>query len=129
RDHACKCQTYVISEKVGRQASAQSRSGPRARQGRRVGLCPHPHDQDLKHRRLRLLPGPPRPGQRMSLVEIKGLKVSFRQHGGEVEAVRGVDLSLKDGESLGIVGESGSGKSVTCLALMRLLAPTATITA
>ena len=65
----------------------------------------------------------------MSLVEIKGLKVSFRQHGGEVEAVRGVDLSLKDGESLGIVGESGSGKSVTCLALMRLLANTATIKA
>ena len=65
----------------------------------------------------------------MSLVDIKGLKVSFRQHGGEVEAVRGVDLSLKDGESLGIVGESGSGKSVTCLALMRLLANTATIKA
>jgi len=65
----------------------------------------------------------------MSLVEIKGLKVSFRQHGGEVEAVRGVDLSLKDGESLGIVGESGSGKSVTCLALMRLLANTATVRA
>lgn len=65
----------------------------------------------------------------MNLVEIKGLKVSFRHHGGEVEAVRGVDLTLKDGESLGIVGESGSGKSVTCLALMRLLAPTATVKA
>ncbi len=39
----------------------------------------------------------------MNLVEIKGLKVSFRQHGGEVEAVCGIDLSLKDGESLGIV--------------------------
>jgi oligopeptide/dipeptide ABC transporter ATP-binding protein len=65
----------------------------------------------------------------MSLVEIKDLRVSFRQHGGEVEAVRGVDISLKDGESLGIVGESGSGKSVTCLALMRLLASTATIKA
>jgi oligopeptide/dipeptide ABC transporter ATP-binding protein len=65
----------------------------------------------------------------MSLVEIKGLQVSFRQHGGEVEAVRGVDLSLRDGESLGIVGESGSGKSVTCLALMRLLASTATVKA
>ncbi len=65
----------------------------------------------------------------MSLVEIKGLKVSFRQHGGEVEAVRGIDISLNDGESLGIVGESGSGKSVTCLALMRLLANTATVKA
>jgi len=65
----------------------------------------------------------------MSLVDIKGLKVSFRQHGGEVEAVRGVDLFLRDGESLGIVGESGSGKSVTCLALMRLLASTASVSA
>jgi len=65
----------------------------------------------------------------MNLVEIKGLKVSFRQHGGQVDAVRGVDLSLSEGESLGIVGESGSGKSVTCLALMRLLANTATVEA
>ena len=65
----------------------------------------------------------------MTLVDIKGLKVSFAQHGGTIDAVRGVDLSLKDGESLGIVGESGSGKSVTCLALMRLLANTATIKA
>ncbi|MBN9316164.1 MAG: ABC transporter ATP-binding protein [Devosia sp.] len=65
----------------------------------------------------------------MTLVDIRGLKVSFRQHGGQIEAVRGVDIQLADGESLGIVGESGSGKSVTCLALMRLLANTATITA
>jgi peptide/nickel transport system ATP-binding protein/glutathione transport system ATP-binding protein len=65
----------------------------------------------------------------MTLVDIKGLKVSFAQHGGTIDAVRGVSLSLEDGESLGIVGESGSGKSVTCMALMRLLPATATITA
>jgi ABC-type glutathione transport system ATPase component len=65
----------------------------------------------------------------MTLVDIKGLKVSFAQHGGTIEAVRGVSLSLKDGESLGIVGESGSGKSVTCMALMRLLPNTATVSA
>lgn len=65
----------------------------------------------------------------MTLVNIKGLKVSFRQHGGQIDAVRGVDIQLAEGESLGIVGESGSGKSVSCLALMRLLPSTATITA
>jgi peptide/nickel transport system ATP-binding protein/glutathione transport system ATP-binding protein len=65
----------------------------------------------------------------MTLVDIKGLKVSFRQHGGMIDAVRGIDLTLADGESLGIVGESGSGKSVTCLALMRLLGGNAMVSA
>jgi ABC-type glutathione transport system ATPase component len=63
------------------------------------------------------------------LVEISGLKVEFAQHGSAVEAVRGVGFHVDEGESVGIVGESGSGKSVTCLALMRLLAPTARVTA
>ena len=46
-----------------------------------------------------------------------------------VQAVRGVSFHLDEGESLGIVGESGSGKSVTCLALLRLLAPPRKVTA
>jgi ABC-type microcin C transport system duplicated ATPase subunit YejF len=65
----------------------------------------------------------------MTLVDIKGLRVSFAQHGGTVEAIRGVSLHVNEGESLGIVGESGSGKSVTCLALMRLLTSSAKVTA
>jgi peptide/nickel transport system ATP-binding protein len=54
------------------------------------------------------------------LVEIKGLTIRFT---GErtVHAVNDVDLSLGDGEVLGLLGESGSGKSVTLRALMRLL--------
>ncbi|WP_210259874.1 ABC transporter ATP-binding protein [Martelella sp. HB161492] len=55
------------------------------------------------------------------LAEIRDLHVSFRQHEGNVQAVRGVSFHIDEGESLGIVGESGSGKSVTCMALMRLL--------
>lgn len=57
----------------------------------------------------------------MRMVEIEDLHVSFSQHEGLVQAVRGVSFHLDQGESLGIVGESGSGKSVTCSALLRLL--------
>jgi len=66
----------------------------------------------------------------LPLVEIEDLYVSFSQHDGLVQAVRGVSFELAAGESLGIVGESGSGKSVTCSALLRLLRePPARITA
>ncbi len=57
----------------------------------------------------------------MRLVDIQNLLVSFPQHEGLVQAVRGVTLHVDAGESLGIVGESGSGKSVTCMAVLRLL--------
>jgi len=65
----------------------------------------------------------------MPLVEIEDLKVTFRQYGGAVEAVRSISFTLQEGESLGIVGESGSGKSVSCSALLRLLPSTAEVTA
>ena len=41
--------------------------------------------------------------------------------------MRGVDLTLAAGEVLGIVGESGSGKTVTMLAVLGLLPPTARV--
>ena len=56
------------------------------------------------------------------LLRIKDLTIEFRRRGGEpMQAVNGISLDLKQGESLAIVGESGSGKSATALALARLL--------
>ncbi|MEX3896694.1 ABC transporter ATP-binding protein [Paraburkholderia sp. BR10954] len=60
------------------------------------------------------------------LCEIDDLRIGFRSHGGELsEAVRGLSLTLRRGERLGIVGESGSGKSLTGRALLGLLPPEA----
>ena len=65
----------------------------------------------------------------MPVLEVQDLRVHFRLGTDFVHAVDGVDLCLEPGEKLGMVGESGSGKSVTCLALMRLLSPTARVSA
>ncbi len=59
------------------------------------------------------------------LFEVRGLRIVYRRPGSRpVEAVRGVDFTLDEGETLGIVGESGSGKSTIAKALM-LLQPVA----
>jgi len=64
------------------------------------------------------------------LCEIDDLRIAFRAHDGTLnEAVRGLSLTLKKGERLGIVGESGSGKSLTGRALLGLLPPAAHCTA
>lgn len=55
-----------------------------------------------------------------TLLEIKGLKTYFQTDEGVVPAVDGVDITVYEGETVGIVGESGCGKSVTSLTTMRL---------
>jgi len=63
------------------------------------------------------------------LLQISDLTVTFVSRSGlALEAVRGLDLTLEDGELHGIVGESGSGKSVAMMAVMGLLAPSARVT-
>jgi|DewCreStandDraft_4_1066084.scaffolds.fasta_scaffold30058_3 peptide/nickel transport system ATP-binding protein len=63
------------------------------------------------------------------ILDIKNLSVDFSTENGTYNAVKGLNLSVGNGEILGLVGESGSGKSVTSLALMRLLkSPPAIIT-
>jgi oligopeptide/dipeptide ABC transporter ATP-binding protein len=57
------------------------------------------------------------------LLDVRGLRTSFRLREGTVRAVTGVDFSVRRGEILGLVGESGCGKSVSSLSIMRLVAP------
>jgi oligopeptide/dipeptide ABC transporter ATP-binding protein len=56
-----------------------------------------------------------------AVLEIRNLTARFRTAEITVEAVRGLDLDIAEGEVLGLIGESGSGKTVTGLALLRLL--------
>lgn len=53
------------------------------------------------------------------MVEIHDLHVRF--HGASREAVAGIDLTIRDGEVVGLVGESGSGKTVTAMTLSGLI--------
>ena len=56
-----------------------------------------------------------------SMMSISNLHVRFTTPFGLLEAVRGVDLEIPSGASVGVVGESGSGKTVMCRASMGLL--------
>jgi peptide/nickel transport system ATP-binding protein len=58
----------------------------------------------------------------MSLLEVSDLHVTYAAAGpAPIPAVRGVDLTLDVGQTLGIAGESGCGKSSMAAALLRLL--------
>jgi peptide/nickel transport system ATP-binding protein len=58
-----------------------------------------------------------------TIVEVKDLTVNFYTYAGVVEALDKVNISIREGEILGLVGETGSGKSVTSLSVMMLVPP------
>ena len=62
------------------------------------------------------------------LLELRDLSVHYRSARGDVPAVRGVDLTLFPGQTLGLAGESGCGKSTLAMSVLRLLPASATVT-
>ncbi len=62
------------------------------------------------------------------LLEVEDLNVSFGTSTDAVRAVRGLNLSVAAGEIVALVGESGCGKSLSALAVMKLIPPTARAT-
>ncbi|GAB6939228.1 ABC transporter ATP-binding protein [Isoptericola variabilis] len=61
------------------------------------------------------------------LLEVEDLAVEFRSDDGAVRAVDGLGYRVEAGRTLALVGESGCGKSVSSLAVMGLLPPTARV--
>ena len=70
--------------------------------------------------------------QRATVLQLEGMKrhyplmkgAIYRRRVGTVYAVDGIDLEIKEGETLGLVGESGCGKTSTLLEVLNLKAPT-----
>jgi oligopeptide transport system ATP-binding protein len=54
------------------------------------------------------------------MLTLKDLRVSFHTYAGEVEALRGINLHVDEGDVLAVVGESGCGKTVTAQSVMQL---------
>ncbi|MEU4063608.1 ATP-binding cassette domain-containing protein [Streptomyces wedmorensis] len=60
----------------------------------------------------------------MPLISTAGLARTFPTRNGPVEAVRGIDLTVRPGEIVGLLGPNGAGKTTTLRMLTTLLAPT-----
>ena len=71
----------------------------------------------------------PQGAQGEVLLDVRGLRTSFRLRDATVRAVTGIDFSIRRGEVVGLVGESGCGKSVSSLSIMRLISPPGVIEA
>jgi len=82
------------------------RHGPRAAGANPISSAGHPS----RHR-----------AHRLSLLEVRDLRVTLQTARGPADALRGVSFTLDRGDTLGLIGESGCGKSITALALMGLL--------
>ena len=67
--------------------------------------------------------------EKKPILEIRGLRTQFFLQEGTVTALDGIDLTIYEGESLGMCGETGCGKSMTAFSILRLIPHPGRITA
>ncbi|MDO5512484.1 dipeptide/oligopeptide/nickel ABC transporter permease/ATP-binding protein [Corynebacterium sp.] len=67
-------------------------------------------------------------GNDTPLLEVNNLSIAFPSAHGDVNIVDNVSFTVAPEQTMGLVGESGCGKSITAMAIMGLLPPTARIT-
>jgi ABC-2 type transport system ATP-binding protein len=63
-------------------------------------------------------------GPASAAIRTEGLRKTYKSSRGDVEAVRGIDLNVPQGEFFGLLGPNGAGKSTTIGMLTTLVAPT-----
>ena len=63
----------------------------------------------------------------MAIIEARGLARTFKSRKRTVEAVRGVDLTVGEGEIVGFLGPNGAGKTTTLRMLTTLLKPSSAV--
>ena len=73
-------------------------------------------------------PEAPLPEVDDALLEVDDLAVEFRTRDSVIPAVAGLSHRVTAGRTVALVGESGCGKTVTALAVMGLLGPSARVT-
>jgi len=56
-----------------------------------------------------------------NILEIKDLVIEYHTDDGIIQAVNGVNLVVKQGETFGLVGETGAGKTTIAKSVMRIL--------
>jgi peptide/nickel transport system ATP-binding protein len=61
------------------------------------------------------------------MLTVTDLRVTLNTARGPADALRGIELQLERGATLGLIGESGCGKSMTAMAIMGLLPPGAAV--
>lgn len=59
--------------------------------------------------------------KKTALLEIKNLHVQYRTFEGQLKVLNGVDMTIKEGEKVGLVGQTGCGKTTTMKSVLRIL--------
>jgi peptide/nickel transport system ATP-binding protein len=62
------------------------------------------------------------------VIEIENLGIAYETRSGDVQAVRNINFSVREGETMGLVGESGCGKSTIAFGIVNFLGPNGKIT-